>query len=219
MVSLYEIEKLGERNYDSWCIQMRNVLIHNGWWKLANGTAQLEDAETEQARALWEADDENALATIRLCLKPSQINIIKNCQTSREAWLRLEEKYRPKGPLRKLSLYKRLMKLKMTKGVNTRQHIDYFTELVKKLSNLGIIIQEELLVIMLLNSLPSEYESFVASMEASEVLPNLSTVKEKIIEEGDRQVCNGREINGSQRPFFDLTQLLRVHQQTPQRIM
>ena len=39
---------------------------------------------------------------------------------------------------------------------------------------------------MLLSNLPAEYEHFVVAIETRDSLPNLTTVKQKILEEGDR---------------------------------
>ena len=76
MASLYQIEKLDDTNYDSWCVQMCSVLIQNGLWKVVNGTVKKEDAADDRARESWEANDEKVLATIVLCVKSSILSII-----------------------------------------------------------------------------------------------------------------------------------------------
>lgn len=186
MASLYQIEKLDGTNYDSWCIHMRSILVHSGWWKHASGVTKRESSKTDPEMTLWDTEDEKALATITLCVKPTQLNLIKNCKTSNEAWIRLEEAYKPRGPLQKVSLYKRLMNLTMPEGGNVNQHINNFTELSEKLAETGIVIQDELLVIMLLSSLPVEYENFVVAIETRDALPTLTAIKQKVLEEGDR---------------------------------
>ncbi|XP_075157807.1 uncharacterized protein LOC142231072 [Haematobia irritans] len=70
MSSLYQIDKLDGDNYDTWVIQMRSVLIHNGQWKIVSGAVKEGDAADKPA---FLTEDEKALATICLCVKPSQL--------------------------------------------------------------------------------------------------------------------------------------------------
>ena len=58
--------------------------------------------------------------------------------------------------------------------------------MAKKLSETGIIIQDELLILMLLSSLPSEFENFVVTIRTRDTLPSLIAIKQKLLEEGDR---------------------------------
>lgn len=186
MSALYQIEKLDDANYDSWCIHMRSVLVHSGWWKHVNGSLKRLNCKDDAALSSWDENDEKALATITLCIRPSQLGIIKNSKTSNEAWKCLEAIYKPKGPIQKVSLYKRLLNLTMVGGTDVSQHITAFAELAEKLAETGITIQDELLVIMLLSSLPKEFEQFVVAIETRDSLPNLSTIKQKVLEEGSR---------------------------------
>lgn len=181
------IEKLDENNYDSWSIQMKSVLIHGGHWKIVSG--QLKSNSEGVNKDQWEAEDEKALASIFLGVKPTQLGYIRNCKTSYEAWQKLEKVHMPKGPLQKVSLYKRLVNLVMTEE-NLIQHLNEFAEVCEKLSENGITIQEELLVIILLSSLPPAYENFVIAMETRDELPNLSLLKQKLIEESKRRKEN-----------------------------
>ena len=153
MSSLYQIEKLDNDDYDSWCVQMRRILVHSGYWKIVNGSPKRESAADDKAKEAWDENDERVLVSTTLCVKPNQLNGIKNCSTSSQAWLRQEETYNPRGPIQKVSLYKRLLNLKMSDGDDVRKHINEFTELAEKLPEIVIIIQDELLVIMLLSSL------------------------------------------------------------------
>ena len=95
--------------------------------------SQKENAADDRARESWKADDEKALATITSCVKSSILSIIRICQTSREAWVRLKETYKPKGPLQKVTLYRQLVNLTMADGGNISQHLNSFTELAEKL--------------------------------------------------------------------------------------
>ena len=64
-MSLYQIDKLDERNYDAWCVLMKSVLIHSGLWSVVNGS-EVKESATERK---WIERDEKALATITLCVQ------------------------------------------------------------------------------------------------------------------------------------------------------
>lgn len=104
-----------------------------------------------------------------------------------EAWKKLEEIYKPSGPIRKVTLYKKLLNLRMLESMTMAEYLNSFTEISEKLAEVGIEIAEELLAIILLSSLPKEYENFVIAIETRDALPTLDMLKVKLIEEGDRR--------------------------------
>ena len=72
-------------------------------------------------------------------------------------------------------------------------HINAFMELNEKLSEIDITMKDELLVIMLLSSLPAEFEHFVIAIETRDSLSDFSTVKQKLLEEGNRRKEKGEK--------------------------
>ncbi|XP_036340122.1 uncharacterized protein LOC118749427 [Rhagoletis pomonella] len=161
MTSLYTIDKLEESSYETWLVQMRSVLIHGGLWKVVTGTKPSNAEEL----TLWTVNDEKALATILLSVKPNQLNYVKNCK--REYC-----------------------------GVSQCFYGN-------KLAEIGIVIQEELLSIILLSSLPKSFENFFVAIETRDSLPSLSTLKLKILEEGERRKRqNESSDEGGQQTFI-----------------
>jgi len=67
------------------------------------------------------------------------------------------------------------------------QHVIEFITKAEQVAEAGIVIQDDLLSIMLLGSLPTEYENFIVAMESRDVLPPLESLKQKLIEGGVRQ--------------------------------
>ena len=63
----------------------------------------------------WVSDNEKAFASIFLGVTPTQLGYIKSCTSSHGAWTKLQQMYMPRGPLQKVSLYKRLVNLSMSK--------------------------------------------------------------------------------------------------------
>lgn len=187
MSSLYSIEKLDENNYSSWAIQMKSILVHLELWSIVSGKLVLSNTATPEQSAAFDAKDEKALASIMLCIKPSQITHILHCQTSQSAWNKLKEIHQPCGPVRKITLFKQLLYKKLKDCDNMMQHLNEFSEAVENLAQIGVKVQEELLVIMVLSSLPESYENFIVAIETRDNLPTLSAIKTKLLEEETRR--------------------------------
>ncbi|XP_017470429.1 PREDICTED: uncharacterized protein LOC108362089 [Rhagoletis zephyria] len=120
MSSRYQIEKLDEKNCDCWSVQMRSVLVHAELWKVTSGESKREVVSGDEL-SKWIAQAEKALAMVTLSVKPSQLNYLRHCKSAVDACKRLKNVYQPSGPVRKVSLYKKLLSLKMTE--------DYITNL------------------------------------------------------------------------------------------
>lgn len=209
--SLYQIERLDEKNYDSWKLQIKSVLIHSELWSYVSGAEVKPD---NGSAATWSNKDEKALATILLCVKPSQLNYIKNCKTSNEAWIILQNTHQPQGPARKVTLFKQLLQLKMQENTHVLPHLNNFSSLVEKLKEISIELKDELLSIILLSSLPNSFENFVLAFEARDTLPTCENLKIKLLEEGHRR--EGIESN-SIAPEQALFVRNRRQKQSPQQ--
>lgn len=141
----------------------------------------------------YKVQGEKALATLILSVKASQLNHMKSCKTSVDAWKYLEEVHRPNGPVRRVSLYKKLLNSRMADGENVQKFLNEFSNCVDKLAEVGTDIQSDLVVIILLSCLPTSYEKFVAAMETRDSLPPFDVLKVELLEEGERKFQNSRK--------------------------
>lgn len=78
--------------------------------------------------------------------------------------------------------------MKKDTSTTITQHVNEFTSKAGQLEEAGIDIPDELLSIMLLNSLPEEYENFSIAMESRDDIPTLEVLKAKLKEEEARQI-------------------------------
>lgn len=187
--SLANIEKLTETNYELWKVQMKSVLVFNDLWKYAEGTETkpLADTETKPLAQEWIRKDSKALALINLSITHSQLNHVKKAVTSKEAWDGLKAVFESRGPVRKAALYKQLQRMEKKPSITMAQYVTDFTRKAKQLEEAGIEIPDELLWIMLLGSLPAEFENFSVAIESRDEIPTLENLKIKLIEEKARQ--------------------------------
>ena len=186
---LTRIETLNKENYDTWKMQMEALLIKNDAWSYVNGdTVKPEPGENnanQRAVESWIKNDNKAKSDIILSISPSELKQVKGCLTSREVWLKLEGIYQSKGPARKATLLKQLTLQRMEDGGDVREHVSKFFDAVDKLNEMEVTINPDLLAIMLLYSLPPNFENFRCAIESRDELPNPETLRVKIIEESD----------------------------------
>lgn len=183
-IGTQNIEKLNDTNYESWKIQIKSILICNELWKYTSGA----EIRTTENSDVWTLKDEKALALILLSTSKNQLNHIKKATTSHEAWEKLKSTYESKGPVRKSVLYKQLYRMKKEQGQSMMEYINSFVDKIEQLEDAGIKLPEELTSIMMLNSLPTEYENFCVAMESRDNTPTIDFLKAKLIEEEARRI-------------------------------
>ncbi|KAH0809704.1 hypothetical protein GEV33_013085 [Tenebrio molitor] len=187
-----KIEPLGKENFDTWKIQLEALLIKNDSWKYVNGTIP-KPKEPPEAVTTWKSNDAKARSDLILTICPSELKQIKNCPTSKDIWNKLHSVYQSQGPARKAMLLKTLILLKMKNGEDMRDHIRNFFDVVDKLEEMELCIINDLLAILLLYSIPDEYEPFRIAIETQEKLPQLEALKIKLLEEYEARKRNSKE--------------------------
>ena len=116
---------------------MRCVLIHMNLWSYVDGSiVKVEGEANTAANVAWKIKDAKALALITLNIKTSHIIHIKECNTSKSAWDKLEQLYPPTGPARKVTLFKELNLLKVNEGQSIKNRVSSFSNIVNKLSEI-----------------------------------------------------------------------------------
>lgn len=180
-MSNVRIELLCGDNFDSWKIQVEALLIKNDYWEYVSGEKPKPDDDV--AKVLWETGDRKARSELILALDPCVVRHVRKMTTAREVWLKLQSLFASRGPAKKATLMKRLMLQKMSEDQKVSEHLNSFFEAVDKLEDMGIVIHDDLLAIMLLYSLPASYENFRCAIESRDELPKPEQLKVKIIEE------------------------------------
>lgn len=186
------IEPLSKDNYDTWKMQIEALMVKSDLREYVNGEITLPvvgtsaDAVTVSAlQSQWRKNDRKARSDLILSIHPSQLLQVRNLDTSREVWLKLESIYASKGPARKATLLKQLILQRMVDGEDVREHMAKFFDAVNKLAAMEVEINGELLSIMLLYSLPSNFDNFRVAIESRDEVPTVDALKVKILEEYD----------------------------------
>lgn len=184
---------------------MQALLIKNDEWGYVSGEitkpALIGDDSTS-VKAISERikNDNKAKSDIILSICASELKQIKNCETSRDVWLKLKDVYQSKGPARKATLLKQLTLQRMEEGGDIREHLNKFFDAVDKLCEMEVTVNPDLLTIMLLYSLPNTFDNFRCAIESRDVLPTPEALRIKIIEESDARNSDSR--NSSQNAMY-----------------
>lgn len=194
------IELLNKDNFDTWKIQMEAILVKSDAWAYVSGekvkpeVPDKKDAEAVAAEKLWESYDRKAKSDIILAINPSELKQVKGCITSKDMWEKLQTIYQSKGPARKATLLKQLTLHRMDDAGDVRDHLHKFFDIIDKLSEMEIEINEDLLTIMLLYSLPPSFENFRCAIESRDDLPKPEILRVKIVEEYDARKNETRTV-------------------------
>ena len=105
--------------------------------------------KTEEAPALaiWSEKDEKAKAYLYL-----ELHQVKNCKTAHEIWLMSEAIFESKDPVKKASLWRKLITYRMGENGNVDRYLKEFFDIVNKFTEMSIKISCELQSIMLLDA-------------------------------------------------------------------
>ena len=83
-----------------------------------------------------------------------------------------ESIYQSQGPAKKATLLKRLTLSRVKEGDDIRQHLDQFFDAVDKLREMKLEVNDDLLAIMLLYSLPPSFKAFDVLLNPMMICPS-----------------------------------------------
>jgi hypothetical protein len=161
------------------------MMVKNDTWMYVDGSSVKPEPTPTNAAVVeaWVKGARKAKSDLILSISSSELKQVKDCKTALEIWEKLESVYQSKGPARKASLLKKLTLSKMREGEDVRDHLNQFFDTVGKLEEMEVGVNEELLAILLLYSLPDSYENFRCAIETRDTLPKSDVLKVKILEE------------------------------------
>ncbi|KAE8682936.1 ABC transporter G family member 13 [Hibiscus syriacus] len=106
----------------------------------------------------WGTINHLACRMIRYCLSKEKKYGYKNETSTSKMWKALEEKFLKKSSQNRLHMKKRLFRFDYQPGTSMNEHITAFNELVADLLGMNETFKDEDLALMLLSSLPDEFE-------------------------------------------------------------
>src|SRR5579859_569315 len=164
----YKVEPLqGSANYRTWKFSIRMVLQAKDLWEVVSG--EEVKPEAEKAGQAWEKKARKALATIALALSPAEKEHIIDCTSPTAAWDILEKLYEGKGRNRKFMLLQELFKMSM-EGETMDSYLRAVREKMSELSTIGLKLEDDIKLAIILNGLPERYRYLGVSLEKQETI-------------------------------------------------
>ena len=96
-------------------------------------------------------------------------------------WNKLAAQFQKKTWANKLALRRKLYSLRLKENQSVQQHIKEMTEVFEELAIVGDPIKDEDCVVHLLASLPPSFDALATALEASEDVPRMEMVTERLL--------------------------------------
>ena len=143
----------GTGHFGMWQSEVLDVLFQQGL-DIAIEESKPEDVEERN----WLTINRLACGTVRSCLSREQRYAFSKETSAYKLWVALEEKFLKKNCQNKLFMKKRLFRFTYVPGTTMNDHITSFNQLVTDLMNMDEVFKDQDLALILLGSLPEEYE-------------------------------------------------------------
>jgi len=204
----YKVEPLqGSANYRTWKFSIRMVLQARDLWEVVSGEELKPEAE--KAAQAWDKKARKALATIALALSAAEKEHIIDCTTPKAAWDILEKLYEGKGRNRKFMLLQELFRMSM-EGEKMDSYLRAVREKMSELAVVGLKLEDDIKLAIILNGLPESYRYLVVSLEKQETV-DFDELTARLLEEeikvdpGTKTIAlsaKRKGLNGERRQCF-----------------
>ena len=125
------IVPLNEKNYPTWKVQCRMVLMKESLWGIISGTEEMPGEDNADTRRKFMARRDRALAIIVLAVDPLLFYLLGDPEDLKAVWKKPEEQFQPKTWSNKLQLRSKLYALKLKEGGSVNEHIKTMSEIFK----------------------------------------------------------------------------------------
>lgn len=184
------IVPLSGKNFATWKLQVKMLLMKEGLWSIVNGSEEIpaaaaaaSGAEESGPRVKFLARRDRALANIVLSVDPSLLYLIGDPDDPVVVWNKLCSQFQKKSWVNKLELRRKLHSLRLKDGDSVSSHIKSMTEIFSDLSVIGAPLTAEDQVVHLLASLPDSFNMIVTALQANADVPEMDMVTERLLHE------------------------------------
>ena len=146
----------------------------------------------------WDELDMKEVSSIRLLLADEVMYDVMEENTTAGIWLNLEKRYMSKSLTSKLHLKQKLFMLKMSEGVDLRQHINIFKQIISDLLRIDVKFEDEDKTMMLLTSLLASYEYLVTTLLYGKETLEVEKVSNVLLDHSEWKQKNSAESSGDE---------------------
>ncbi|KAG8485591.1 hypothetical protein CXB51_018981 [Gossypium anomalum] len=155
----FEVEKFnGTNNFGMWQCEILDVL------RQQELDIALEEKPDKMDDKEWAKINRQACGTIRLCLAKEQKYSVMRETSAKKLWDTLEEKFLMKSLKNRLYTKKKLYRFTYAHGMSMNDHVNSFNKILADFLNLDEKFEDEDKALLLLNSLPDEYDHLTSTL-------------------------------------------------------
>ena len=162
------VEKLTSENYLHWKFNMKMYLMSQDLWEIVEGTERLPGGANQLQQQKFKKRGNQALASISLSVSNSVQLYVRKCKTAKEAWDALANHFEEKTLCRKVFLHRKLYSLRMSGETSMVDHVNSVRDIADQLETLDDAVSEKYLVMILLSSVPDDYNNLLTTLETLE---------------------------------------------------
>lgn len=157
--------KLDNENYEIWKILMEAILVRKQLREVTLGLTPRPAGPPNAVRA-WDRKNQEARAELQLAVEWDQLSHMTADDAS-EIWAELGRVHRSTGFTTRMGLKRKLWKMKMKDGQRLASWIADVKGVVFQLSQIGVVIPDEDIILVLTNGLPPSYEQLVLTLDST----------------------------------------------------
>ena len=184
-------------NFSTWRYRVKTVLEIRGLLPIVDGTEPRPVPTTQDPKsteiANWDSRDREAKAQITLTIKDEPLNGVMHATSSKEAWDKLNERYQGTGKQTIAYLIAELFRGTLDDQSPLGPQMDSIIQKGHIINTLGVSLDDQLIAIAIVISLPPSYETLKTILTSSDDKLTTEKVTAQVLrQEKDRK--HGSEI-------------------------
>ena len=192
------IDKLeGASNWQIWKYQMTAILEARELYGHIDGTITRPASDSSSgAIATFEKAQKKTKALIVTSVKSDLIYLITECQTPKEIWDKLKQRFERDTIVNKLFLKQKFFSLKMKESDSLEEHLRRMKVITDQLTAIKATIPEDEHIVALLLSLPRSYNTLVTALTAKGDELKLSQLHQALLNEDEKRKQSKSKLTG-----------------------
>ena len=183
---------------------MKMYLIGRGLWDIVQGAETVGDEPSDDDRKKFKKRENLALASICLSVSTGLQIYVRNSKSGKEAWEHLANHFEEKTLSKKIFYRRKLYACRMDKSTSMVNHVNHVKTLSEHLEAVDDPVIEKDLVMILISSLPEEYNNLITALETlSEDKLTWDYVRDRVIHEYERKKKSGGKGSAQDALFCD----------------
>lgn len=159
------IKKFNGEDFSTWKFLIVKILKSKKVWQYVDGTTPKPEPSSSTFDN-WNDRDNYAQMLIATALESNIIEEIRDCDTAKETWTKLEQMHEHKSEANVSLLFQKFYDYRMTDSDNIQTHINKVQSLAKSLKDIEEPISDRALIAKIICTMTEKYKHVVSAWNA-----------------------------------------------------